>query len=69
MKHLLIAFGIHMFIIFVFLNLPLWANFYNYTDLSHSTTTTTLDQPTLLDDLNLTSTLNQASPAAQVEAG
>ena len=22
-----------------FLNLPLWANFYNYTDLSHSTTT------------------------------
>ena len=51
-----------------FLNLPLWANFYNYTDLSHSTSTT-LDQPTLLDDLNLTSTLNQASPAAQVEAG
>ena len=55
MKHLLIAFGIHMFIIFVFLNLPLWANFYNYTDLSHTTTTTatmTLDQPTLLYDLN-----------------
>ena len=49
MKHLLIAFGIHMFIIFVFLNLPLWANFYNYTDLSHTTTTTmTLDQPTIL---------------------
>ena len=39
-----------------FLNLPLWANFYNYTDLSCSTTTTTittLDQPTQLDDLNL----------------
>ena len=32
------------------LNLPLWANFYNYTDLSH--TTMTLDQPTLLYDLN-----------------
>ena len=52
----------------LFLNLPLWANFYNHTDLSHSTSTT-LDQPTLLDDLNLTSTLNQASPAAQVEEG
>ena len=36
-----------------FLNLPLWANFYIYTDLSGTTTTTTLDQPTLLDDLNL----------------
>ena len=35
-----------------FLNLPLWANFYIYTDLS-GTTTTTLDQPTLLDDINL----------------
>ena len=58
----------------MFLNLPLWANFYNYTDLSHATSMT-LDQPTLLDDLNpqpstlnpQPSTLNQASPAAQVE--
>ena len=25
----------------IFLNLPLWANFYNYTDLSGATTTTT----------------------------
>ena len=49
-----------------FLNLPLWANFYNHTELSHSTSTMTLDQPTLL---YMTSTLNQASPAAQVEAG
>ena len=38
-------------LLFEFLNLPLWANFYNYPDLSCSTTT--LDQPTLLDDLNL----------------
>ena len=30
----------------VFLNLPLWANFYNYTDLSHTTTTTTTFRPT-----------------------
>ena len=37
--------------------------FYNYTDLSCSTTTTTtLDQPTLLYDLNL-----NPQPAAQVE--
>ena len=40
-------------------NLPVWANFYNHTELSHTTTTTTttttrpLEQPTLLDDLNL----------------
>ena len=34
-----------------FLNLPLWANFYNHTELSH--TTRPLEQPTLLDDLNL----------------
>ena len=45
---------------FKFLNLPLWANFYNHTDLSQ---TIPLDQLTLLDDLN------QASPAAQVEVG
>ena len=44
----------------LFLNLPLWANFYNHTDLSR---TIPLDQLTLLDDLN------QASPAAQVEVG
>ena len=39
---------------FQFFNLPLWANFYNYTDLSCTTTSTTtnLDQPTLLYDLN-----------------
>ena len=48
-----------------FLNLPLWANFYNHTDLSHVTSTIPLDQLTLF----MTSTLNQASPAAQVEAG
>ena len=44
--------------------MPLWANFYNYTDLSHTTTTTIpLDQLTNW----MTSTLNQASPAEQVE--
>ena len=49
-----------------FLNLPLWANFYIYTDLSGTTTSTIpLDQLTNW----MTSTLNQASPAAQVEAG
>ena len=37
----------------VFLNLSLWANSYDLTDLSCSTTTMTLNQPTLLDDLNL----------------
>ena len=51
-----------------FLNLPLWANFYNYTDLSGATTSTStrpLDQ--LNNWMTSTSTLNQASPAAQVE--
>ena len=50
-----------------FLNLPLWANFYNYTDLSGTTSTIPLDQ--LTNWMTSTSTLNQASPAAQVEAG
>ena len=39
--------------VLLFLNLPLWANFYIYTDLSGTTTTRPLEQPTLLDDLNL----------------
>ena len=55
----------------IFLNLPLWANFYNYKDLSLLLLLVPpLDQPTPLYDLNpQPSTLNQASPAAQVEAG
>ena len=49
-----------------FIFLPfLWANFNDLTDLS--CTSMTLDQPTILDDLNMV--LNQAGPAAQVEAG
>ena len=47
----------------VLLNLPLWANFYNYTDLSlyHFRPTNPIGWPQ-------PSTLNQASLAAQVEA-
>ena len=55
-----------------FLNLPLWANFYNYTDLSCSTTSTTFRPTNPIgwpQPQPSTSTLNQASPAAQVEAG
>ena len=33
-------------------NLPLWVNFYNYTDSSGATSTVLLDQPTLFYDLN-----------------
>ena len=51
---------------FLFLNLPLWANFYNYPDLSGASTT--LEQPTLLDDLNLSLNPQPVSQAAKVEA-
>ena len=52
-----------------FLNLPLWANFYNHTDLSHATSTT-LDQPILLYDLNPqpSTRLAQQHRLRQVEA-
>ena len=50
----------------MFLNLPLWANFYTYTDLSG--TSTTLDQPTLLDDHNLNPQV-EAEVEAEVDAG
>ena len=60
-------------------NLPVWANYYNHTELSH-TTTRPLEQPTLLDDLNLSLNPQPGWPSstglgrlrwveAQVEAG
>ena len=53
----------------IFLNLPIWANFVDPTDLSPPTTyyLPTLDQPTLFYSLNLNLNLNQAGQAEQVE--